>query len=596
MDEKKKKIGIIVAELKDTTFLDVFEPLCNLYDIAIFTLNDEKLTKICPPAFKIKIFKEINEMPGYMRNLEHEFRDLDLIISTNLHHLSSYQALRISLRQGIPLLAYLEQFQPEKFAQHPNIRAVEGDLIKGVQHFFATSPEVSQKLVEYSVDQDKVTTLRPSISSSYLPINAYLRAKFRKYAGINEDDYVILFKGDLDEKSHLQDLIEALRLIRLHDNKIFQKLKLLFVGSGPAADALKYEGYELGMAKNIRFIHQDPREFIFDIYYASDFAFAVDCEPGSCRRWLLEAMVCGVSPIRYNCSHCEGKVEGIPGLNVTGNFQDLANTLTDLLRDAEPDIKWREESHDFVVAEFSSNEAATMLLNEIKKLTSESASPSKKDTFNQMLDEINHAVAKNDPDALAFVDKGLLQVGVEEAYGRAILLTIKGNILLKRGKYKEAGILFDEAASLDPSDFRAPLGLGQIAFASFAYEEAIQNYRKVLAINSNCYEALIGTGLVFKNINMHGEAIYWFEKAVLCSPTSLKAVLALSQSCLAFEESRYGIQILSRMRDTLGDVPCLTLALGQLLIKDGQVNEGKMLVNLALMDQDLRSDDSKKAI
>jgi hypothetical protein len=50
------------------------------------------------------------------------------------------------------------------------------------------------------------------------------------------------------------------------------------------------------------------------------------------------------------------------------------------------------------------------------------------------------------------------------------------------------------------------------------------------------------------------------------------------------------------MRDTLGDVPCLTLALGQLLIKDGQVNEGKMLVNLALMDQDLRSDDSKKAI
>ena len=59
------------------------------------------------------------------------------------------------------------------------------------------------------------------------------------------------------------------------------------------------------------------------------------------------------------------------------------------------------------------------------------------------------------------------------------------------------------------------------------YDEAIQEYMKILEIDENNFDALTGIGWAYAEREKHGEAIEWFEKALLVVPDDAMTMVGL---------------------------------------------------------------------
>ena len=114
--------------------------------------------------------------------------------------------------------------------------------------------------------------------------------------------------------------------------------------------------------------------------------------------------------------------------------------------------------------------------------------------------------------------------------------------LHQSGKYAEAERLYGDILHSDPKNASALLLLGYVLLRRGALNEALSSFDRVLAIQSNAFDALIGRGAALSSLNRHAEALTSFDKALGINPRSpqlhnnrANALLALGRGPEAVE-------------------------------------------------------------
>lgn len=90
--------------------------------------------------------------------------------------------------------------------------------------------------------------------------------------------------------------------------------------------------------------------------------------------------------------------------------------------------------------------------------------------------------------------------------------------LYSMGRLDEARQSFDRAVVLDPSDYRAHLGIANVLFRQEKTAEALAEYQRVLALRPDCEEALINVGACFAQTGAPKQAIAAYRRLLLYQP------------------------------------------------------------------------------
>ncbi len=89
-----------------------------------------------------------------------------------------------------------------------------------------------------------------------------------------------------------------------------------------------------------------------------------------------------------------------------------------------------------------------------------------------------------------------------------------GVIYLKINKYDSARVYLQKAIDLNPDFVRAYNNLGNLFYLQGSYTEALNNYNRVLKIDSLYENSLLFSGLSCMNLKKHADAITFLEKLI----------------------------------------------------------------------------------
>jgi tetratricopeptide (TPR) repeat protein len=104
-------------------------------------------------------------------------------------------------------------------------------------------------------------------------------------------------------------------------------------------------------------------------------------------------------------------------------------------------------------------------------------------------------------------------------------LNMKGKALDELGKYEEAIEYYDKVLALDPNNKFALNNKGADLYDLGSYEEAIKYFLKRLAIDPNNKHVLYNTGTALDELGRYVEAIEYYDRALAIDPNFLKALI-----------------------------------------------------------------------
>ncbi len=586
----RRRIVIVVGKPDDIRLLDLFEPLTKTFEIIACVIQHEETLNHYRSSVKIKVFRDIPDMPGYMRGLDDEITTADLVIALETSRLSTFQATRAALKLSKPVLVFVQETVPFFYSNLQNVRAVQTDVLENASGFIAMSTAAQEMLLVEGVQPGKIKLMLPAICLSQFQPEQRLREKFRGYVGMDKEDFVALFKDDLHPAHQPQDILAALRIVQAKNTQLFSKLKVVFAGAGPLADELKYQAYDQGLGKSVFFLHQNTEPFLRDLFCAADVLLtARETGPRIPKRWILEAASTGCVPVLQASNPVVSWLE--PHVMTLAEFapMNVADLFLHFLSDPADLSLRRKGLREKINADFDANhrhdELTKIIESHLEGVPYEIKR--QKNDFAKSHEEAVELVSKGQFGSGLQIIEDLLKLPGNQSAMRAELLRLKGDALLGQGHLEKASEVYSEGVALDDQNWRAFLGLAQIAYASHANEECLKLYKKVLARDSNNYKALLGIGLIYRRAKMHEEALFWLVKATSFQGPDKKAVFALAQACLECENDAIAIRVLEHVLDTVGEDNSLTLALGRIYLRFGMIERGKELL-AKVMDKPLK--------
>ena len=108
----RPKVAIVAGELQSPRFLALFESLKHDFDVCVYALDLCNVVDRHGTSLKIRVFENIQDMPGYMRGLEDELASCNLIVGIETSRLSTFQAVRAARKYGIPMVVVVNEFKP----------------------------------------------------------------------------------------------------------------------------------------------------------------------------------------------------------------------------------------------------------------------------------------------------------------------------------------------------------------------------------------------------------------------------------------------------------------------------------------------------
>jgi glycosyltransferase involved in cell wall biosynthesis len=192
------------------------------------------------------------------------------------------------------------------------------------QHIVIPSESMRQILVNDFGLVDRFTVIPTGIDLA--PYKNANGAEIRSQWGWN-DDKVIISVGRLAEEKNWSTLLQAFAIAQ----KTQPNIRLVLLGDGPQAEALKQLAGELGIAERVMFTGNVPFEQVPAYLKAADlFAFASITETQGLVT--LEAMAAGLPIAAVDAIGTQDIVEhGKQGLLTQNDANDLANAMIKLV-------------------------------------------------------------------------------------------------------------------------------------------------------------------------------------------------------------------------------------------------------------------------
>jgi glycosyltransferase involved in cell wall biosynthesis len=155
------------------------------------------------------------------------------------------------------------------------------------------------------------------------------RTDARRTLRLAADDRVLLYVGRLDREKNLEFLLEAIARVRV------PRVRLLLVGRGTQATALRRAAEALGVADRVELRGGSPPDGLPAYYRAADaFVFASTTETQGLA--VLEAMACGLPVVAVRATGIEEVVgEGVSGLLVPEAPAVFGDAVSQILIDRD---------------------------------------------------------------------------------------------------------------------------------------------------------------------------------------------------------------------------------------------------------------------
>ncbi len=583
-ESPRKKVAIVVGDSVDTRLTKVFECLQNHYEVTLYVLSSAIGLHLLKTGFKVRLFETIESMPGYMRGLEDEVVESDLIISLESSRLSSFQAVRAARRLSVPICILASEFQPYFYDGYPNIRAIQSDIIHKAEHFWVTSAKAKEVLLLDGAREEFISVIPPKLDLDRFKFTEKGRQKFRGYIGIGPDDVTLLWWDSLDKSTRLDELFRALKMLS-KTNQV--SVKLLVAGNGSQAMDLKYLAHDLGIGHQILFLHQNPEPFLVDLLSASDVILSARRVAGEIPEpfpfTVLEAAAVGVIPLVGASSLQDELLGGLAPVYSDWSAPILAQRLLSLIPQDAARAMLKAKLRAYLEERNSVLVSGEMIVSIIEANLAKSGKGARKDVkFSEFVQQLKEGIHRRMfADAQVQIEEALLQRSLSDQEVSQ-LHGLKGTIELRKGDLEAATNSFECAMKLNDTNIVALKGLAAVARQTMSSEEALVYYRRALAIDAQDKDCHLGVGLVFRALGLNEEAIFWLEKCLVGFGMN-EASVPLAQAVTHMANKRAAARVLERVIEVVGDDNhTLLMALGQIYLGIGRAIEGHAILERAL--------------
>jgi glycosyltransferase involved in cell wall biosynthesis len=583
---KRPRISIVVGELLQPRILGMFEALAEAFDICIYALDSEGLIDSHGTGLKLRLFENIEDMPGYMRGVEDELAGSAAIIAFETSRLSTFQAVRAARKYNIPLGVMATEYRPFFYDSFQNIRAIQFDICNKADMFWPTSNQAADNLRLDHVPEEAIKVINPVIDSTKFHVSPEGRLRFREYIKLSPADFVVLFYGDLETFNRPLDVLNSMSLLSREMGKDADHVKLIFAGNGSAAMDLKYRSFDKGLGSKVMFLHQAPDPFLADLYNACDAIIAPKPDKTEFHEDLplsvMEAMACGAIPI-VTAGSVAHELAGSACVSITDNsFQSMFVGLKKLVSSRGEVTRLTEAVEVHAKEQFSRKVSGENFIGDVWTLIEES-----KERREEMfcIDDFTERVANwiqegNETEALHAIEDALLN-HEDSLQLKSELNQLKGDVKFAQGELDGATESYTVSVQIDNSKYKSFRGLGYVAWQSHANEDSLVFFRRALALKEDDQTTILGIGLVYRRLGLLEEALFWLEKAV--GPgDSTRAIVALSQACLECSRPQSGIDVIERVIEVAGEKTPLLMSLGQLHINNGNAITGRKFLEKAM--------------
>lgn len=581
MKKNLSKISIVAGRLEQPRELSMFYPLVELFDVTVHAINSQGLIKE-NSSFTLKVYEDIEDMPGYMRDLEDHILEADLIISLETSKLSTFQALQCAKKLNKPFFTVVNEFHPNFYDSYRNIKAIQSDIHKNTTAFLASSKLAQFNLERQGIPPEKITAVSAKVDSNKFQYDESARMRFRNYCKISESEFVILYKGNLSQTSEAECTLRAVAELQKRTDHQF---RVIFAGNGDHTKKLKYLSYDTGLGNQVMFLHQDPENFLVDLYCASDFII----EPNDVSTdthtafplSLLEAAACGAIPVSSSRCVAAELTSKIDTVNLDGTPEGLATILARAMNSEQLFSSLKVKTRELIETSFSMHMKDDHFVNYIERTLENKTNLSAHDS-EEFIQRISALIeAREAKKAFQIANTMLEQQNISNRT-RSSLLVLKGDCAYQLGDLEGAMNHYTEALSKYHKNADAYRGLGFVAWKSHSNEESLTFFKKALALSPTDNMSTFGIGMIYRRIGLLDEAAFWLEKSATQPPYNSSAVVALTQTCLEFKDFNQAIEKLENLKDALGDRKNILMALGQLYLRQGDNDTGREILQRAM--------------
>jgi glycosyltransferase involved in cell wall biosynthesis len=199
---------------------------------------------------------------------------------------------------GIPYVVKVHGSDLNVKAEQALIRPQIRHALRGAQGVVAVSQALADKAVAMGVDPARVHVLYNGVEPNLFTPGPLSDARTK--LALPQDERILLYVGNLKDTKGCLDLLEAFpRVLATHPDA-----NLLFVGSGPAREALLQRAAALGCAGRVRLVGAVEHFALGDWFRAADLLCLPSHNEGV-PNVVLEAMACGTPVVAT-------RVGGIP--------------------------------------------------------------------------------------------------------------------------------------------------------------------------------------------------------------------------------------------------------------------------------------------
>ncbi len=585
MVAKPQKIAVVLGQIRHTRLMQIYEPLLSIGSVDIHVIDDERILREAKTSCRLVVYPDLLDMPGYMRGLEEQLQDCDLIIAAETSSLAAFQAVRVARKEQVASLIVCDEYRPLFYAGYPNIRAIQSDVLEHATVFASSSQLARAALQIEGVGNERLHDCRHSVDVGRFKASAEARSRFRKYIGLTDDDIVIAMQENLQSPTRALELIQAVRLCVTLKPELASRLRLLLIGDGAQAKDLKYASFDHGLGRQVMFMHQNCEPFLQDLYSAVDVLVHLRHQSPDVHEsfplHLLEAAGCGAIPVVSTGTIAAEVLANVAVILSDDNFQALALQLINQIQDNTRLAQKRASVASFVATNFSPEATSQPLLTVVNDLLQTAkATPRKISSFADEITRYENLLRDGRPqDTMIVLEEAILRHTLPSA--RSELMRLKGEALTRSGRAEDAIQAYTESLQLNDTNAQSYKALGYLSLQSHAHEEAVTFFKKALAHNPDDANSLMGVGLVYRRLGLPDESLHWFETAIQKTETTT-AVGSFVQVCLECLDANRALAAVERALDIKGDLSPLMVAKGQLLIKVGRTAEGHELLQKAL--------------